>query len=170
MISLLFGQQIKALHEADNLSQIALCERARVSRAVLSKMENGIGPVQTDVLDRLVVALGAQVTVTIGESVTDASRVEARLRQRLREAALREFHLRLAVRLSLVPEGAGSMIKRAKQQVALWAERKTCSADYVDRWNAALSGTPQDVAAAMSALGEWENAMFQNSPWMFLQA
>lgn len=168
MISSQFGRQIKDLRESKGLSQAALSDLVSISRAVLSKMERGAGPVQTDVLDRLVSALDTKVVVAVGTRANGDARVEARLRQRLREAELRAFHLRVALQLGVEPRLARPLIARAAQQVALWNERKTCSADYVERWNAALSGTPRDVAAAMASFGEWENAMYQNSPWMFL--
>jgi putative PEP-CTERM system TPR-repeat lipoprotein len=32
----------------------------------------------------------------------------------------------------------------------------------------ALGGEPREVALAIASFGDWENAMFQNSPWSFL--
>jgi transcriptional regulator with XRE-family HTH domain len=167
MISREMGRRIKQQRSALGLAQRALCEKAEVSRAVLSKLESGRGePVQTDVLDRLLAALGADSQpVTAG---WQGSRMEERLRQRLHEQQLRERHLRLAIELCANPKEARSSIRRALEQVDLWEQRKSCSPRYIERWRQALSGNARGVAIAMSSFGEWENAMFQNSPWSFV--
>lgn len=167
MLSSQIGGQIKSRRTALGLGQSALCAKAQVSRTVLSKLESQRGePVQTDVIDRLLAGLDAKVTVRLGEPA--GSQVEERLRNRLRQEELRQRHLRLAVDLCANPEGAAPKIERALRQVDLWEQRKSCSPRYIEGWRKALSLDPRGVALAMTSFGDWENAMFQNSPWSFL--
>jgi len=167
MLSRQIGREIKNRRAALQLGQEALCAKARVSRAVLSKLESQRGePVQTDVIDRLLAGLDARLTVSLREPAS--GQAEERLRQRLRQEDLRQRHLRLALDLCANPRGAKPKIRRALRQVDLWAERKSCSPPYIEGWRKALAGAPRDVALAMTSFGDWENAMFQNSPWSFL--
>ena len=170
MLSIDFGRQIKARRADSGLGQEALCKRAGVSRAVLSRLENERGsPVQTDVLDRLLEALGTVAHVQVGEQETPRSgRVEERLRQQLRQEALRQRHLRVALDLLADPRGARARIRRALEQVSLWESRRSCSPRYIERWRMALNHDAKGVAVAMTSFGDWENAMFQNTPWSFL--
>lgn len=169
MLSSQIGRQIKSRRAALRIAQEALCAKAQVSRAVLSKLENQRGePVQTDVIDRLLDALDAEVTVTLGEPEVVGGKAEARLRNRLLQEDLRQRHLRLALDLCANPESAGPRIARALQQVDLWERRKSCSPRYIERWRKALSPDPRGVALAMTSFGDWENAMYQNSPWSFM--
>lgn len=168
MISSHFGRQVRQRRAALGLGQEALCAKAGVSRTVLSRLESERGaPVQTDVLERLAAGLDTKVIVSLGDH--GGERVEARLRHRLHQAELRERHLRLALDLSARPREAGPTVRRALQQVDLWERRKACSPRYIEGWRAALSHRdPRSVALAMTSFGEWEDAMFQNSPWSFL--
>jgi hypothetical protein len=49
--------------------------------------------------------------------------------------------------------------------VELWRTRRSCSPRYIEAWAQALNHPPAGVAQAMTRFGEWEDAMFQNSPW-----
>lgn len=167
MLSSQIGKQIKAQRLRLGLGQKELAERAGVSRAVLSRLESLRGePVQTDSVDRLSHALGASVSVSLNGA--EGTRVEERLRQRLREEELRARHLRIAMDLCADPRAAKGRIARARTQVALWQERRSCSPTYVERWSEILGRSPREVALAMTSLGEWENALYQNSPWSFM--
>lgn len=167
MLSRQVGREIRNRRAALKIGQEALCAKARVSRSVLSKLENQRGdPVQTDVIDRLLAGLDATLTVRLGDAAN--GQAEERLRQRLRQEELRQRHLRLALDLCAHPRDARPRIRRALRQVDLWAERKSCSPPYIEGWRKALAGSPRDVALAMTSFGDWENAMFQNSPWSFL--
>jgi transcriptional regulator with XRE-family HTH domain len=167
MISREIGRHIKSRRAALGLGQDALCAKSRVSRTVLSKLESERGePVQTDVIDRLLAGLDAKITVSLGEPA--GGKVEERLRHRLRQEEVRQRHLRLALDLSTNPRAAAPKIRRALEQVALWEQRKSCSPQYIEGWRKALSAGPRGVALAMTSFGDWENAMFQNSPWSFL--
>lgn len=167
MISKQIGRHIKERRAAMGLGQQDLCEKANVSRTVLSKLESERGaPVQTDVLDRLAAGLSAKVIVSFSEPQIE--KTEARLQHRIRQGELRQRHLRLALDLCAHPNQARPRIKRARQQVDLWEQKKSCSHRYIDGWRKALSlPAPRDVALAMTSFGDWEDAMFQNSPWSF---
>lgn len=168
MISKQFGRQIKQRRTALGLAQEALCEKAEVSRTVLSRLENERGiPVQSDVLDRLTASLNTRVIVSLSD--VQVERANVRLQHRLRLAELRERHLRLALDLCAQPGGARSRVERAMRQVDLWEQTQSCSPRYIEEWRKTLSmPSAQDVAVAMTAFGDWEDAMFQNSPWSFL--
>jgi hypothetical protein len=49
--------------------------------------------------------------------------------------------------------------------LALWSGNRTCSAFYIERWQALLDLPLMDLVQAMQTLGEWEDALLQNSPW-----
>jgi len=167
MLSSQIGRHIKSRRSALRMGQEALCAKAQVSRAVLSKLESERGqPVQTDVIDRLLAGLDAKMTVSLGEPAS--SKVEERLRHRLRQEEQRQRHLRLALDLCANPESAAQKIQRARRQVALWEQRKSCSPQYIEGWRKVLSLDPRGMALAMASFGDWENAMYQNSPWSFL--
>jgi transcriptional regulator with XRE-family HTH domain len=167
MLSSQIGRHIRNRRAALRIGQEALCAKAQVSRAVLSKLESERGaPVQTDVIDRLLAGLDAKVTVTLGDPVD--TRTEERLRHQLRQEEQRQRHLRLAIELCANPKAAVAKIRRALRQVDLWEQRKSCSPRYIDGWRKALSHNPRGVAVAMASFGEWENAMYQNSPWSFM--
>jgi transcriptional regulator with XRE-family HTH domain len=159
------GRQVKAERARLGLAQDALAKRAAVSRTVLSRLESGHeGPVQSDVMERIAKGLGLPIRVTIGVS---SSQSEERLKLRLRQEGLRARHLRLALDLAMDPKRAKPMVEQARRQVRLWEERKSCSPRYIERWNKVLSLPPREMALAMASLGEWEDAMLQNSPWSF---
>ncbi len=165
MLSRDLGRELKARRSELGIAQERLCREAKVSRAVLSRLESQRGePVQTDVVDRLLGALGAKVTIRLEDA---AGPSEERLRHRLRQAELRERHLRLALDLAGDPSLGRALVARARDRVDLWERNRTCSPDYVRRWRKTLSGAPGEVARAMASFGEWENAMFQNTPWSF---
>ncbi len=167
MLSRQIGHHIKCRRVALGLGQDALCAKAGVSRTVLSKLESQRGePVQTDVIDRLLAGLDSEVTVSLGAS--GSSKAQERLRHQLRQESLRQRHLRLALDLCANPEAAAPKIRRALRQVDLWEQRKSCSPPYIEGWRRALSLDPRGVALAMTSFGDWENAMYQNSPWSFL--
>ena len=71
----------------------------------------------------------------------------------------------LALRLAGDRAAARKLIARAREVVELWRLNKTCSPLYIKRWSALLALPPVELAKAMASLGEWENALFQNTPW-----
>jgi transcriptional regulator with XRE-family HTH domain len=158
------GKLIKEARIRKGLKQEDLANKAQVSRAVVSRLEQGKPKaVQSDTLDRLLAAL--EVNPQIGQSSRDLPRKMARLEQELKRRERRERHLRLAVDLGNDESGVIAKVAKARQRVELWRNNQSCSAFYVDRWSELLALPPRKMAKEMSSLGEWEDAMFQNSPW-----
>jgi len=161
-----FGGLIKAERARKGLRQADLARAADVSRSVLSRLERSKAlPVQTDVLDRLLASLGIQPHVS-NNAPPDAARLQARLEQQRKLEQLRTRHLRLAVDLAATePLEAGRLMAKARERVELWRSKHLCSPLYIERWSEILALPPRSMAKAMVSLGEWEDAMFQNSPW-----
>jgi transcriptional regulator with XRE-family HTH domain len=158
------GKLIKEARARKGWKQEELARKARVSRAVLSRLEQGKPrPVQSDTLDRLLAAL--EVRPQIGQSGADAPRKIARLEQEIRRRERRERHLRLAISLSEDESSAAAKVAKARQRVELWRSNQSCSPFYIDRWSRVLALPPRQIAKEMSSFDEWEAAMFQNSPW-----
>lgn len=165
MLAQQFGRLIKDQRGLSGITQSDLARQAKVSRSVLSRLEGcKAQPVQTDVLDRLFGALALQPRVS-GGTAPDAERMQARLEQHGRLQQQRLRHLRLAIDLAGDEQLAAPMVARARKQVELWRSRRSCSPLYVDRWSEILALPPRSTAKAMASLGDWEDAMFQNSPW-----
>jgi len=119
--------------------------------------------VQADTLDKLMGALGLQPE--IGQSSRNDGRKLARLEQELKLRQQRERHLRLAIDLVDDEAAAAAKVAKAKERVELWRKNRTCSQFYIDRWSQILAQPPRKMAKEMSSLGDWQDAMFQNSPW-----
>ena len=163
MLAEQYGRLIKEVRLRKGLKQEELANKAQVSRAVLSRLEQGKAkPVQSDTVDRLLAAL--EVSPQIGQSNPHLPRKMARLEQDLRRREQRERHLRLAIDLG-DDASTAEKVDKARQRVELWRRKQTCSPFYIDRWSELLALPPRKMAKAMSSLGEWEDAMFQNSPW-----
>jgi transcriptional regulator with XRE-family HTH domain len=159
-----FGQLIKAARVRQGLKQKELARKAGVSRAVLSRLEQGKSkPVRSDTLDRLLAMLDLRPQIDPSRSVDP--RALARLEQELRRRDRREKHLRLAVRLNENDAAAADLVAGAQERVALWRRNRLCSPFYIDRWSEVLALPPRQVVKAMMSFGDWEDAMLQNSPW-----
>jgi transcriptional regulator with XRE-family HTH domain len=165
MIAEQYGKLIKEQRARRGLTQAALAEAAQVSRAVVSRLEQGKPqPVQTDTIERLLKALGVE-SQAIDRSARDAARRLARLEQQNRLVEQRNRHLRLAIELASDERAAPAKVARARERVALWRSQRSCSPFYINRWSRLLALPPRKMAEAMASLGEWEDALFQNSPW-----
>ena len=90
---------------------------------------------------------------------------KARAEQMRRLEANRSRHLRPAVALAIDALAAEPLSARARERVELWRTRRSCSPRHIEAWAQALNQPPAGVALAMTSFGEWEDAMFQNSPW-----
>ena len=166
MLSAQFGALVRRGRLAKGLRQSELARAAGVSRTVVSRLEQGKRrPVQTDVLDRLFQALELDPRLEAASPGDERRRARAEHQARLERQ--RSRHLRLAVEIALDRRGAAGRIARAKRMVELWRRNRTCSPVYIKRWYALLALPPGELAQRMSALGEWEDALFQNTPWSF---
>jgi transcriptional regulator with XRE-family HTH domain len=164
MLAVQYGNLIRKARIAKGMTQSELALAARVSRTILSKIEQGKpSPVQTDVLDRTLQALN--ITASVGADSAIEDRRRARAEQQVQLDQQRSRHLRLAVELASNPLVARTLIAKAKVRVQLWKQNKTCSPYYIKRWSAILELPPRELARKIAALGKWEDALFQNSPW-----
>lgn len=167
MLSAHFGSLIRNQRVARGLTQAALAAAAGVSRTIVSRLEQSTpGPVQTDVLDRLFSVLGIDpVSHRPKADTLLAERRRARLEHQLQLDRQRIRHLRLALELAGDPRSARRRIGAARRVVGLWAQNRTCSAFYIKRWSELLALPARELAGKMACLGEWEDALFQNTPW-----
>ena len=164
MLAAQCGKLIRDARLRLRLTQEQLARQAHVSRTVVSQLERGKArAVQSDTLDRLLRALDLQPQLV--ESGRDGARKVARLEQELRLRQQRERHLRLAIELAGDEAGARARVAKAKARVELWRKNRSCSPFYIERWSKILAKPPRKIAREMSSLGEWQDAMFQNSPW-----
>jgi transcriptional regulator with XRE-family HTH domain len=167
MLSVEYGKVIKDHRHRKGLNQQELADKAQVSRAVLSRLEQGKpSAVQSDTIDRILDALEVKPQV-IGQLSPNDARMVARLEQEKRLYQQRERHLRLALDLAADDEAAAAKIEKARERVELWRNKKSCSSFYIERWNQLLALPPRKIAREMSSFGEWEDALFQNSPWFW---
>lgn len=156
---------VRARRRELKLSQQQLAKAAAVSRTTLSHVERGKAPhVQMDVLERILRALDLAPRLAAG-AAPDAGRLAARMAHQARLHAQRERHLRLAVALAADPRAARGKIVRARNVVDLWRRNRSCSPQYIRRWTALLALPPAQLAQRMASLADWEDAMFQNTPW-----
>jgi len=160
-----FGNLVRDQRIRKGLRQADVARSAGVSRTVLSRLEQGRGqPVQTDILDRLFQVLEISPQV-VARSGPDAARKQARLELQSKLEQQRIRHLRLAIELVDDERAAPLMIAKARETVQLWRRNATCNPRYIERWSELLRLPPRKMAKAMASLGDWEDALFQNSPW-----
>lgn len=164
MLAAQFGGLIRNARQAKGMKQVELAQAARVSRTILSKLEQSEPrPVQTDVLDRILHALDIKPVLSANSELDERRR--ARLGQQIMLEQQKTRHLRLAVELATNRKRAQVQIAKARIVVELWHLNRTCSPFYITRWSALLALPPGELAEQMAALGEWEDALFQNTPW-----
>lgn len=165
MLSEQFGKIIRERRIQAGLKQEELAARAKVSRSVVSDLERGKRKaVQSDTVERLFAVLGVQPQV-LEQPDRDSPRKLARLQQELKLREQRERHLRLAFELAQDEQAAAGKVAKARERVELWRRKKSCSQFYIDRWSGLLALPPRQLAREMLRLGDWEAALFQNSPW-----
>lgn len=165
MLAEQYGKIIREKRSLAGLKQEELAARANVSRAVVSELERGKRKaVQSDTVERLFAVLGVQPQV-LHQADRDSPRKLARLQQELKLREQRERHLRLAFELSEDEQAATQKVAKARKRVELWRQKKSCSQFYIDRWSQLLALPPRKLAKEMHHLGDWEAALFQNSPW-----
>ena len=166
MLSEQFGRLIARERLAQGMTQADLARSASVSRTILSRLEQGKAvAVQTNILDRILGSLGHAPNLTNFAVRDDRYRARAEHQAMLHKQ--RDRHLRLAIHLAADPSRARGLISRAKARVTLWEKNATCSPYYIKRWSELLALPPGRLARRMASLGEWEDALFQNSPWSF---
>jgi hypothetical protein len=95
-------------------------------------------------------------------------RLLARERERSRRLDRRLAHAVLAARLLSArrPE-ARALIATARASVDHWERERLCSRHYILRWRVMLAGPVEKVARSLLEASEWQDALFQNTPWAF---
>jgi transcriptional regulator with XRE-family HTH domain len=161
--------QIREVRGAMGLSQAALASRSRTSRVTIARLENGADQdVRVGTLESLCAALDLELrAVPTGQLSALEGRL-AREREHVRRLERRLAHARLAARLLGERAAKARQLVRAAQKVVdRWEDDRLCSEHYISRWRAKLSGPIARVAGSLLEHGEWEDALFQNTPWSF---
>lgn len=91
----------------------------------------------------------------------------ARLQQKNIENERLIRHQKVAIRLLSDPEDIViNLIEKAKAEVRRWELLKSCSSDYIDRWDGILQKSSREISRLIcSDLDGWGSALRQNSPW-----
>ena len=165
MLAEQFGNLVKDQRIRKGLKQADLARSANVSRSVVSRLEQGkASAVQTDILDRLFKVLEMTPRV-VNRASPDDARKQARLEHEKKLERQRSRHLRLAIDLADDGRAVKGMIAKARERVELWRRKGSCSPYYIQRWSQLLDLPPRKMAKAMASLGDWEDALFHNTPW-----
>jgi len=160
---------LRATRRERGLTQAELAARSGTSRVTIARLEAGSA---SDVRVGTIIALGAALGLEFSASPPGAQAaletVAARERARCRRLELRLGHARLAARLLYLPRHeARALVARARGVVERWERENLCSRHYVSRWRRLLDGSPVQVAQALLEPVEWQDALFQNTPWTF---
>jgi transcriptional regulator with XRE-family HTH domain len=169
------GRQLRARRLERSLSQAALASASGVSRVTIARVEGGaLQDFRIGTIGRLCDALGLELSADpTGAKPARAGRREleiklAREEERSRRLDRRRRHAALAARLLAMGEReAAALVARARENVERWRRERLCSRHYVERWRSLLAGSRDRVALSLLEPGEWEDALFQNSPWSF---
>ena len=161
--------QLRSARLSRALTQEALATRSGTSRVTIARLEAGsAGDARVGTVARLCEALGLELAALPAGARPALETLLARERERARRLDLRRRHAVLAARLLAAPRPrATALIDKARSVVDRWEREKLCSAHYVSRWRAMLEGPVGRVAQALLEPGEWEDALFQNTPWSF---
>jgi transcriptional regulator with XRE-family HTH domain len=162
-------EELRRARRARGLSQAQLASSSGTSRVTVARLEGGSSQdVRVGTVERLCEVLGLELAaLPVGASASYEARL-ARAGLQARTLERRLAHARLAARLlGSRPDHARALVRRARAVVDRWERERLCSDHYVSRWRRLLSGPVRRVAAALLDPGEWEDALFQNSPWSF---
>ncbi len=161
--------QLRSARLGRALTQEALATRSGASRVTIARLEAGsAGDARVGTVARLCEALGLELAALPAGARPALETLLARERERARRLDLRRRHAVLAARLLAAPRPrATALVAKARAVVDRWEREKLCSTHYVTRWRAMLAGPVGRVAQALLEPGEWEDALFQNTPWSF---
>jgi transcriptional regulator with XRE-family HTH domain len=162
-------EQLKRARHAKALSQAALANSSGTSRVTIARLEGGgEQDVRVGTIESLCQALGLELAaLPAGGSATLEARF-AREVARARRLERRLVHARLAASLlASHPDRAKTLVQRARAVVDRWERERLCSDHFISRWRRLLSGPVGRVAAGLLDPGDWEDALFQNTPWSF---
>jgi transcriptional regulator with XRE-family HTH domain len=161
-------EQLKQARRRKALSQAALAALSGTSRVTIARLEAGAArDVRVRTVERVCEALGFEVAaVPVGAEPVLETQL-AREREKTRRLERRLAHAALAARLLAGRREASGLIRTARAAVDRWERERLCSRHYIVRWRALLAGPVEQVARALAAPGEWQDALFQNTPWAF---
>jgi transcriptional regulator with XRE-family HTH domain len=161
-------QALRSARRERGMTQASLAARSGVSRVTIARLEAGSGDVRLGSLDALCGALDFEIAIGPAGSGPALETRLAREREKCRRLDLRRRHAVLAARLlSGPPKQAAALVARARVAVDRWERQGLCSRHYVSRWRELLGGPVPRVARALLEPGDWEDALFQNTPWAF---
>jgi transcriptional regulator with XRE-family HTH domain len=172
MIRMRYKQLREALRRARRakaLSQAALAASSGTSRVTVARLEGGATQdVRVGTVERLCEVLGLELAaLPVGTPASFEARL-ARSALRAQNLERRLAHARLAANLlASRPDRARALVRRARGVVDRWEREQLCSDHYISRWRRLLSGPVGRVAAGLLDPGDWEDALFQNTPWSF---
>ena len=160
--------QVREARLRGSLSQAALAARSGTSRVTIARLETGAArDVRLETVARVCAALGLEVAAVPADAEPVLERLVARERENARRLERRLAHATLALRLLAARPEARVLIRTARVAVDRWERERLCSRHYVTRWRAMLAGPVERVARSLVAPGEWQDALFQNTPWTF---
>jgi transcriptional regulator with XRE-family HTH domain len=161
-------RQLRDARRARGLSQEALAAAGGTSRVTVARLESGnAGDARLGTLERVCGALGLELSAAPPGAHAAAETRLAREQERVRRLERRAAHAALAARLLADPRAARPLIEQARAVVERWERERLCSRHYIDRWRRRLSGSVEKVAGALIRHDEWQDALFQNTPWSF---
>jgi transcriptional regulator with XRE-family HTH domain len=161
--------QLYAARREQGLSQAALAARSGISRVTIARLEAGSAhDTRIGTLWRLCDALGLEIATLPAGARHTRETLLARERERVRRLERRLVHAVLAARLVTAPRPkATAVVARARAVVDRWERERLCSSHYISRWRALLKGPLERVTRSLLEPAEWEDALFQSSPFGF---
>ncbi len=162
-------EQLSQARRGRSLSQAELARRSGTSRVTIARLEGGgEQDVRLATIESLCQALGLELAAAPAGGPAAFEARLSRERARAQRVERKLAHARLAARLLVArPRQAGALVSRARSVVDRWERDRLCSDHYLSRWRAMLSGPVALVARRLLNAGEWEDALFQNTPWSF---
>jgi transcriptional regulator with XRE-family HTH domain len=160
---------LRRTRRAKALSQAALAASSGTSRVTVARLEGGAEQdVRVGTVEHLCEALGLELAALPAGAPASFEARLARSALRIRCLERRLAHARLAASLlASRPDRARALVRRARTVVDRWERERLCSDHYISRWRRMLSGSIGRVATGLLHPGDWEDALFQNTPWSF---
>ena len=162
-------ERLRSTRRERGLTQAELAALSGTSRVTIARLEVGSArDVRVGTIMGICAVLGLEMSATPVGDRLGLQTLVARERERSRRMDLRLRHVRLAARLLSAPgREATALVARARGVVDRWEREELCSSHYVSRWRGMLDGPRGHVARALLEPGEWQDALFQNTPWAF---
>lgn len=152
------------------LRQDDVARRVGVGRTTIVAIESGnLGRTSVGTMISFAELAGLKIeAVPMEQSAIMSQRRIARLEHRLAVGKRRNLHLRVANMIAASPGKARELVSQALLQVAQWERHQTCSPFYIDKWRKILSLRRGKIAEFLSGSSDWLDALFQNSPFGFV--